>query len=167
LSDRPQTKLMVTSSAFKEGEMIPPKHTCDGENVSPDISWSGAPEGTKSFVIIMDDHDIPMRYLPLLTWVHWVVYDVGPDVSSLPPAVPEKETLDSGAKQGMTSFKKSGYGGPCPPFGAHQYCFKVYALDTAVNLEPKAATKKEILKAIEGHILAEGVLMGRYKRQRG
>jgi len=166
MEDRSQKILKVTSSAFEKGGMIPSKHTCDAENVSPHISWEGAPEGTKSFVIISYDPDVPMRYISIYTWIHWVVYNIPPDLSSLPEGIPEDETLENGAMQGMTSFKKIGYGGPCPPFGTHRYYFKVYALDTTIDLEPKKATKNRVLKAIEGHILAEGELMGRYRRQR-
>lgn len=166
MEDRSQKILKVTSLAFEEGGMIPSKHTCDAENVSPHISWEGAPEGTKSFVIIAYDPDVPMRYISIYTWVHWIVYNIPPDISSLTEGIPSDETLDNGAMQGMTSFKKAGYGGPCPPFGTHRYYFRVYALDTTIDLEPRITTKKRVLKAIEGHVLTEGELMGRYRRQR-
>jgi hypothetical protein len=158
--------LIVTSPSFQEGEMIPAKHTCDGQNVSPDISWAGAPEGTRSLLLIMEDPDIPVPRLALFTWVHWIVYNIPPDITNLREAIPCKEQLDNGVRQGMTSFRRVGYGGPCPLFGAHRYLFNVYAMDRTVDLEPREATKKRLLNSIEGHVLAEGRLMGRYRRRR-
>lgn len=148
----------VKSSAFETGEMIPKKYTCDGEDVSPPLSWSGVPEGTKSLALISDDPDAPMG-----TWVHWVLYDLPASVKELQENFPKEKTLHSGAKQGITDFKRIGYGGPCPPSGTHRYFFKFYALDTKLNLEP-GATKKQLLAAMEGHIIGEGELMGKYKR---
>ena len=152
-------ELTVKSSAFKQGEMIPSKYTCDGENISPDISWEGAPEGTESFVLISDDPDAPMGI-----WVHWVVFNIPDSVTSLPENVPPKATLKDGTNQGITSFKEIGYGGPCPPSGTHRYFFKVYAINTDIDLEPRYANKKKVLDAMEGHVLAYGELMGTYKR---
>ena len=114
----------------------------------------------------MEDHDIPMPWLRLFTWVHWIVYNIPPDMGSLPEAIPAGETLESGAQQGMTSYRRSAYGGPAPLSGTHQYYFKVYAVDTTLTLTPKEATKKRILKAINGRILAEGILIGQYSRRR-
>lgn len=164
MSNNITRKLVVTSSAFKDGEMIPSRYTLNGGNASPDISWKGAPNDCKSFVVIATDHDIPMSKLRLFTWNHWVVYNIPPDVRLLPEAVSAIQNLDNGAKQGMNSFRKTGYGGPCPPFGTHRYYFKVYAVDIKIDLEPKDAVKKKVLKAIKGHILSEGVLMGKYRR---
>jgi len=158
--------LTVTSPAFDNGGSIPSKYTCDSENVSPGIAWEGVPEGTRSLIIIMEDHDIPMPWLRLFTWVHWIVYNIPPDIGSLAEALPTTETLDSGAVQGRTSYRRAGYGGPAPLSGTHRYNFKVYAVDTMLDLEPKKATKKRILKAIQGHILAESELIGCYRRQR-
>lgn len=160
-----QMTLTVNSPAFDNGGVIPSKYTCDGENVSPGIAWEGVPEGTRSLIIIMEDHDIPMPWLRLFTWVHWIVYNIPPDMGSLPEAIPAGETLESGAQQGRTSYRRSSYGGPAPLSGTHQYYFKVYAVDTILALTPKDATKKRILKAIKGHILAEGILIGRYSRR--
>lgn len=152
--------LDLISSAFAEGEAIPTRYTCDGEDVSPPLKWSNVPEGTKSFALIADDPDAPAG-----TWVHWVIYDIPANVSELPEAVPTTETLANGARQGVNDFKRIGYGGPCPPRGApHRYFFKLYALDVVLGLEPRA-TKKDLLRAMEDHILAQGQLMGTYKRQ--
>ena len=150
--------IRLTSTAFNEGEMIPAKYTCDGANVSPPLSWSGAPEKTKSLALIADDPDAPGK-----TWVHWVVYDLPASADSLPENVAKQETISSGGKQGTTDFKKIGYGGPCPPSGTHRYFFKIYALDDETELKP-GATKDELLKAMEGHTVAQGQLMGKYKR---
>ena len=158
--------LLVTSPSFQEGEMIPAKHTCDGQNVSPHISWAGAPEGTRSLLLIMEDLDIPAPRLALFTWVHWIVYNIPPDITNLGEAVPRKGQLDNGTRQGMTSFRRVGYGGPCPLFGTHRYLFNLYAVDRPVDLEPGEATRKRLLNSIEGHVLAEGRLGGRYRRWR-
>jgi len=151
--------IQIICAAFKEGETIPVKYTCDGENVSPALNWSGAPENTKSFALICDDPDAPGR-----TWIHWVVYNIPATMTSLPEAVSMKKTVLNNIIQGTTSFRKIGYGGPCPPRGsAHRYFFKIYALDTELNLKA-GASENELLKAMEGHILAKGQLMGRYSR---
>jgi len=151
--------VQVTSTAFQEGGMIPAKHTCDGPNVSPPLAWSGIPETAKSVALISDDPDAPAG-----TWVHWVLYNLPPATKDLPENVPPSDTLSSGARQGKNDFRKFGYGGPCPPSGTHRYYFKIYALDTMLNLAA-GATKAQVLKAMEGHILAQGQLMGKYKRQ--
>ena len=152
--------LEVKSSAFKEGEMIPSMYTCDGENVSPPLTWSPGPGGTRSFALISDDPDAPMG-----NWVHWVIYNIPPEKAGLPEDVPDDNALVDGAKQGITDFGRPGYGGPCPPGGTHRYYFKVYALDTILDLGT-GEKKKDLLKAMEGHVLAEGQLMGKYKRNR-
>lgn len=154
-----EMKIKVESTAFKEGEVIPRKYTCDGADISPPLSWSGIPEGAKSIALISDDPDAPVG-----TWVHWVIYNLPPNTAGLPEKVPSERTLSNGAKQGISDFRRIGYGGPCPPGGTHRYFFKVYALDTMLDLEP-GATKKQLLKTMEGHVLAEGELMGKYKRQ--
>lgn len=150
----------LTSSAFKEGEMIPMKYTCDGADVSPPLAWSDPPEGTGSFALISDDPDAPVG-----TWVHWVMYNIPADVSELPEGVPADKELKSGAVQGVNDFRKFGYGGPCPPGGTHRYFFKLYALGTELNLNP-GATKADVEEAVRGHILGEARLMGRYSRRR-
>ncbi len=151
--------LQVRSSAFREGGMIPQKYACDGEDISPPLSWEAVPEGTRSIALIMDDPDAPRG-----TFVHWVLYDLPANVRELPENVPGDENLSSGARQGRNSLGKIGYGGPCPPSGTHRYFFKVYALDAQTNLAP-GKTKEDLLKTMEGHILAQGQIMGRYKKQ--
>ncbi|NIM20609.1 MAG: YbhB/YbcL family Raf kinase inhibitor-like protein [Candidatus Latescibacteria bacterium] len=151
-------EIKLESAAFEHGGMIPSKYTCDGADVSPPLVWSGLPEGTKSVALICDDPDAPMG-----TWVHWVIYNIPPDTTSLDEGIPSKENIELGARQGKNDFRKIGYGGPCPPGGTHRYFFKLYALDTVLDLEP-GATKRELLKSMEGHISAQGELMGRYKR---
>ncbi len=152
------TNIIVKSDSFSDGGMIPAKYTCDGANISPQLSWDNAPKGTKSFVLICEDPDAPMG-----TFTHWVLYDLPADVHELPENLPQDKILPNGAKQGITDFKKVGYGGPCPPNGTHRYYFKLYALDTLLNLEP-ALKKEDILKAMNGHILAQGQIMGKYAR---
>lgn len=151
-------KMEITSAAFKEGGMIPSKYTCDGADVSPPLEWKSLPGGTKSLALICDDPDAPMG-----TWVHWVVFNLPADLRGLPENMPPKETLDNGGKQGVSDFGRTGYGGPCPPAGTHRYFFKLYALDTTLEFTGKV-TKAALLKAMDGHVLAEGQLMGRYKR---
>ena len=151
-------KLEIRSTAFKEGGSIPRKYTCDWTDISPPLLWTQPPEGTKSLVLICDDPDAPMG-----TWVHWVLYGISPDTLELPEDVPDKKEVLGGAKQGTNDFRKIGYGGPCPPGGTHRYYFKLYAIDSEPGLS-SGATKKEVLANIEGHVLAEGQLMGRYGR---
>ncbi|NIM89975.1 MAG: YbhB/YbcL family Raf kinase inhibitor-like protein [Candidatus Aminicenantes bacterium] len=151
-------EIKFSSPAFEEGGLIPEKHTCDGMDASPALSWDSGPEGTKTFALICDDPDAPMG-----TWVHWILFNIPAGVGELPESIPPERELESGAKQGMNDFHKIGYGGPCPPGGTHRYFFKIYALDTEVDLEA-GATKSDLLEAMEGHILAEGQLMGKYSR---
>ncbi len=151
--------LKLSSTAFEAGAAIPRKFTCDGPDVSPALAWSELPAGTQSLALIMDDPDAPVG-----TWVHWVLYDLPATTRELPENAPKQEELSSGARQGRNDFRRVGYGGPCPPPGpAHRYFFKLYALDAKLNLKPGAA-KAEVEKAMQGHILAQGELIGRYKR---
>jgi Raf kinase inhibitor-like YbhB/YbcL family protein len=151
--------IQLTSSAFKNGEMLPKKYTCDGDEVSPPLSWSGLPQATKSIAMISDDPDAPMR-----TFVHWVIFNIPPEEKGLPEAVPVGvKVLENGARQGVGDARQIGYISPCPPSGTHRYYFKIYALDAMLELEP-GATKPALLKAMEGHILAQGELIGKYKR---
>ena len=153
-------KLDIKSTAFGEGNSIPKQYTCDGADISPQLSWSQPPEGTGSMVLICDDPDAPMG-----TWVHWVLYGLSPDTLEISENIPDDKEVLGGAKHGVNDFHKYGYGGPCPPGGTHRYFFKLYAVDTeVVDLDP-GATKDEVLVAIKGHVLAEGELMGRYSRQ--
>jgi len=148
----------LQSSAFQNGGSIPKKFTCEAADVSPELTWSGAPEKAQSFALIADDPDAPMG-----TWVHWVIYDLPANTAELPEGVPKQEQAASGA-QGKNSSGKIGYGGPCPPPGKpHRYFFKLYALDSKLNLKP-GARKPEVEAAMKGHVLAQAELMGKYGR---
>ena len=149
----------MQSAAIAHGADIPRKFTCDGQDLSPGLSWNQPPKGTQSFALIMDDPDAPVG-----TWVHWVLYDLPATARELPEGTPKERELASGARQGNNGWNRTGYGGPCPPPGpAHRYFLKLYALDAKTNLKP-GATKAELEKAMQGHILAQAELMGRYKR---
>ena len=151
--------IQLSSPAFSEGETIPKKHTCDGEDLSPALSWSGVPNGTRSLALIMDDPDAPMG-----TFVHWVLYDIPAELAGLPEGVAKTGTVAGIGVQGTSGFRKMGYGGPCPPRGStHRYYFKLYALDTKLNLK-EGASKADVEKAMKGHILAQGQVMGKYGR---
>lgn len=151
--------LELTSSAYSEGGNIPARYTGAGEDISPPLSWSDVPEGTESFVVIMDDPDAPMG-----TWVHWVIYDIPKSVTALDEGVPAKDVLPDGAKQGVNDFRRIGYGGPYPPPGpAHRYVTTLYALDGVPNLGP-GLDKASVLEAIEGHVLGTARLTGTYRR---
>lgn len=150
--------LELKSRAFENEEMIPEKFSCDGEDISPELTWSGAPENTKSFALICDDPDAPVG-----TFVHWVIFNIPADVSKLGENVPNHELLENGAEQGKNDFGKIGYGGPCPPGGTHRYYFKLYALDQKVNLDP-GISKDQLLDEIKDNIIDEAQLMGRYER---
>ena len=150
--------LEISSTAFSEGEMIPTRYTCDGPDVSPDLSWSGVPDAAKSLALICDDPDAPMG-----TWVHWVLFNIPSNASGLPAEIPSDDTLENGARHGTNDFGRLGYGGPCPPGGTHRYYFKLYVLDTELNLD-SGVTKDQLLDAMKGHILAEAQLMGTYSR---
>ena len=151
-------RIEVTSTAFTEGARIPTKYTCDREDTSPPLRWSGVPEGARSIALIAD--------APGGTWVHWVQYAIPPDVAELPEGVATTEELPNGARQGTTDFKRVGYGGPCPPpgHGVHRYYFKLYALDADIDLGP-GTTKSDLLGNMRGHVVAEGQLMGTYERK--
>ena len=149
----------LTSLAFKEGDFIPKKHTCEGPDLSPPLRWTNAPKGTKSIALIADDPDAPVG-----TWVHWVIFNLPGETTELPEGVPAQETLPNGARQGLNDFRRVGYGGPCPPPGKpHRYYFKLNALDVTLDLRPRA-TKAQVLEAVKGHILGEAQLMGRFGR---
>lgn len=152
-------EIKITSPAFENEGMIPAKYTCDGEDISPPLQWDAVPEGTKSIALISDDPDAPMG-----TWVHWVLFNLPADARELKENIPPDKTLPNGAKQGTSDFGRIGYGGPCPPGGTHRYFFKIYALDTELSLQA-GARKRDLLKAMEGHIVGQGQLMGKYKRR--
>ena len=148
----------LSSPAFNDGDMIPEKHTCDGEDISPPLVWELVPQNVKSIALICDDPDAPVG-----TWVHWVYYDIPSNTNGLPENITPQENPDNGGKQGTNDFRKIGYGGPCPPGGIHRYYFKIYALDAILNL-PAGIDKEKLLKAMEGHIVGQAQLMGKYKR---
>jgi Raf kinase inhibitor-like YbhB/YbcL family protein len=148
----------ITSTEFREGESIPSKYSCDGQDISPPLAWKDIPEGAKSLALIADDPDAPGK-----TWVHWVVYDVPPTVNGFSESVPASEKLEKGGTQGINDFKRIGYGGPCPPSGEHRYYFKLYALDQVLN-EPPGLSKQKLEQLMEGKILDQCSLMGTYAR---
>ena len=149
----------ISSSAFLEGGMIPKKYTCDGPNVSPALSWNNLPANSQSLALIMDDPDAPIG-----TWVHWVIYNLPPNTKELAEGIDKTEQLSNGMVQGSNDFRKTGYGGPCPPVGKpHRYFFKLYALDRKLDLK-SGAGKPELETAMKGHILGQAQLMGRYGR---
>jgi Raf kinase inhibitor-like YbhB/YbcL family protein len=156
--------LTITSPAFSHNGEIPTRHTCDGEDVSPALEWSRLPEGTKSIALIVDDPDAPDPAAPKMIWVHWVLYNITPSATGLPEGV-KPQDLPSGTKEGLNDWKRTGYGGPCPPIGRHRYFHKLYALDVVLPDLGKP-TKKDLEKAMEGHILAEAELVGTYQRSR-
>ncbi len=151
----------LLSPSFTEGQLIPVRHTCDGPDVSPALQWNAVPDGTASFALICDDPDAPAG-----TWVHWVIFNIPPTTQGLAENLTPVRQLPDGSRQGLNDFQKIGYNGPCPPPGpAHRYFFKLYALSTMLDL-PAGSTKAEVMKRMEGKILATAQLMGRYKRQR-
>jgi len=150
--------IQLTSTAFSDGAMIPKRFTCDGEDLSPPLSWSGIPAETASLALICDDPDAPVG-----TWDHWVLFNIPASATGLPVNVPAKATLADGSVHGNNSWGRLGYGGPCPPGGTHRYFFKLYALDIELNLK-SGATTSQLVKAMEGHILDQGQLMGNYRR---
>ncbi len=152
--------MQLSSTAFLAGEPIPGTHTCYGNNASPPLQWSGAAAGTKSLALIVDDPDAPMG-----TWVHWVLFNLPANTTDLAEAVPKGQYLPNGARQGFNDFRHLGYGGPVPPPGKpHRYFFKLYALSATLDLKPGAA-KKELERAMEKLVLAQGQLMGTYKKR--
>jgi Raf kinase inhibitor-like YbhB/YbcL family protein len=156
--------LKLESAAFAEGEAIPVKYTCQGEDISPQLAWTGIPAGTKSLALIVDDPDAPDPKAPKMTWVHWVLYNLKPSATGLPEGI-KADTLPEGAASGLNDWKRTAYGGPCPPIGRHRYFHKLYALDTVLtglNRPGKAALEA----AMHGHILAQATLIGTYEKQR-
>jgi Raf kinase inhibitor-like YbhB/YbcL family protein len=153
-----QMSFSIRSTAFPEGGTIPKKFTCDGPDVSPALTWVGAPAGTQSLALIADDPDAPAG-----TWTHWIIWDIAPG-TTLPEGVAKTETLSDGVRQGRNDFKRIGYGGPCPPPGnPHRYFFRLSALDTKLDLKP-GASRKELESAMKGHVLSQAELIGMYGR---
>ena len=158
--DSPTSALTLASAAFRDGQPIPVRHTCDGENHSPPLGWTGVPVGTRAFALLCDDPDAPRG-----TWVHWVLWNLPSDAVELGDGVPPRPELPSGARQGLNDSGDMGYGGPCPaPGRPHRYFFRLYALDSSLNLDP-GASRPELEAAMEGHVLARAITMGTYGRQ--
>lgn len=153
----------LTSPAFPHNGEIPRRYTCEGEDISPPLVWSGAPEGTKSFALIVDDPDAPDPNAPKMTWVHWVLYNLLSSARELPEAV-VSDSFPAGAEEGKNDWRNLGYGGPCPPIGRHRYFHKLYALDVVLP-DLGAPTKSDLEKAMEGHVLAKAELIGTYEKK--
>ncbi|UCB44227.1 MAG: YbhB/YbcL family Raf kinase inhibitor-like protein [Dehalococcoidales bacterium] len=150
--------MTLLSTAFSEGENIPIRYSCDGEDISPQLTWDNVPAGTQSFVLIMDDPDAPGG-----VFTHWVLFNLPADARQLPEAVPTEQELDNGARHGINDFGEISYGGPCPPFGqSHRYQFTLYSLDTTLDL-PAGASKQQVINAMQGHILDSVTLTGLYQ----
>ena len=154
----------LKSSAFEHNGEIPERHTCEGKDISPALSWSDFPKNTKSFALIVDDPDAPDPAAPKMTWVHWILYNIPSDVKELPEAVAEND-LPTGTRPGLNDWKKIGYGGPCPPIERHRYFFKLYALDTVLP-DLNQPTKPELEKAMRGHIIGQSELIGTYQKHK-
>lgn len=159
MSDNKTKAMKLISTAFNNRDIIPPRYTCDGQDVSPPLTWSPPPADTQSLALICDDPDAPGK-----TWVHWVVYNLSPSTRFLPEAVPGESAVAGIGLQGINDFHQLAYGGPCPPGGTHRYFFKLYALDNTLDLQP-GATKAELEVAMKGHIIDRGELMGYYTRK--
>ncbi len=152
----------LSSAAFAHQGAIPGKYTCEGADLSPPLSWSGLPPGTKSLALIVDDPDAPDPAAPKMTWVHWVIYNLPPTAQGLPEGA---SALPAGTLQGMNDWKRTGYGGPCPPIGRHRYFHKLYALDTVLP-DLGRPTKAILEQAMKGHILGQAELVGTYQKRR-
>lgn len=149
---------VLKSHDFTQNGKIPREFTCDGQDISPELHWENPPEGTQAFALIVDDPDAPDPKAPKMTWVHWVLYDIPKEINQLPRGVKD---LPTGTREGLNDWKRTGYGGPCPPIGEHRYFFKLYALKEPIGDKGKL-TKKELQKAMEGKVLAEAQLIGKY-----
>jgi Raf kinase inhibitor-like YbhB/YbcL family protein len=154
--------LEITSSAFENGGAIPTRYTCEGQDISPPLAWRGAPAGTKSLVLIVDDPDAPDPKAPRMTWVHWVLVNLPPEATGLAEAV-SPGALPAGTVEGLNDWKRTGYGGPCPPIGRHRYFHKLYALDRDLT-GLKHPTKAQVEAAMRGHVLAQAELVGTYEK---
>lgn len=158
------TKLTVTSPAFAPNGSIPPQFTCEGTDLSPPLAWSDLPPETKSVALIVDDPDAPDPAAPKQVFVHWVLYDIAPTTTAIPEGAKDAAGVGAGARDGKSDFGRTGWGGPCPPKGRHRYFFKVYALD-AVLPDLGQPTKAALEKAMAGHVLAKGELVGTYEKR--
>lgn len=156
-------RLVLKSDAFQDGGEIPSRYTCDGDDVSPGLTWGGLPEGTRSLVLIVDDPDAPDPAAPRMVWDHWILYNLTPGGGGLEEGIPP-ERLPSGCGEGINSWGRTGYGGPCPPIGRHRYFHRLYALDAILPPDLGRPTKDRLLLAMEDHILAHTELVGTYQR---
>ncbi len=156
--------LTISSTAFQHGGDIPSRYTCQGQDISVSLQWQGVPAGTRSLVLIVDDRDAPDPKAPKMTWVHWVLYNLPPDAGGLPEGVTSAD-LPAGTREGLNDWKRTGYGGPCPPIGRHRYFHKLYALDVELS-DLKRPAKAEVVAAMQGHILEQAELMGTYEKVR-
>jgi hypothetical protein len=154
--------LNLTSAAFEHGASIPKRYTCEGEDLSPPLAWSGVPAGARSLALIVDDPDAPDPAAPKMTWVHWVLYNLPPETTHLDPGVAPSQ-LPAGTLQGRNDWKRTGYGGPCPPIGRHRYFHKLYALDAKLP-DLRQPTRDQLLKAMDGHVLGQAELVGTYQK---
>jgi len=157
----PEARRQIASSSFTHQGAIPAKYTCEGPDTSPPLAWSGVPPSAKSLALIVDDPDAPDPKAPKTTWVHWVLYDVPSGTSSL--AEGASRSLPSGTRDGLNDWRRTGYGGPCPPIGRHRYFFKLYALDIVLP-DLSKPSKAELLKAMEGHVVGTAELVGTYQK---
>lgn len=155
--------LILTSSAFVHNGDIPKRYTCQGEDISVPLAWSGLPPGTRSLVLIVDDPDAPDPRAPKMTWVHWVLYDIPTRATGLPEGIKSGE-LPPGTHEGLNDWQRTGYGGPCPPIGRHRYFFKLYALDTVLH-DLGRPNKAAVERAMKGHVIGQAELVGTYKKQ--
>jgi len=153
--------LALTSNAFAHQGEMPAKYTCEGEDLSPPLAWKDLPAGTKSLVLIVDDPDAPDPKAPRMTWVHWVLYDIPPTATGLAEGVRD---LPVGTREGTSDYKRTGWGGPCPPIGRHRYFHKLYALDKVLGDLGRAA-KADVEKAMQGHVLGKAELVGTYQKK--
>ena len=152
-------KMEIKSPAFRDGGSIPPMYTCDGADLSPPLTFNAPPKGTRSLALIVDDPDAPAGI-----WVHWVAWNIPPGARSLEEGVQKSATLPDGTHQGVNDFGRVGYGGPCPPSGTHRYFFKLYALDRSLDLKP-TTTSRDLQTSMQGHVLAQAEVIGRYARR--
>jgi hypothetical protein len=154
--------MKILSAAFPHDGAIPPKYTCDGRDVSPPLAWSGVPSDAKSLALVVEDPDAPDPAAPKMTWVHWVLYNIPSACSGLPEALP---TLPAGTLEGLNDWKRTGYGGPCPPVGRHRYFHRLYALDVALP-DLRRPTRVRMQAAMQGHVIAQAALIGTYQKRR-
>jgi Raf kinase inhibitor-like YbhB/YbcL family protein len=156
--------LSIHSSSFGHGAEIPTRYTCEGDDLSPPRAWAGGPAGTKSLVLIVDDPDAPDPKAPKMTWVHWVLYDLPADATGLPEGV-RRDHLPAGTREGLNDWKRTGWGGPCPPVGRHRYFHKLYALDAPLG-DLGRPTKAAVEQAMKGHVIAQAELVGTYQKRK-